>query len=275
MDKFDGKMFEKRINDYLSLLVYASLQDLDVDGSTTYSVYLFQNYANLCNARASKTKISKAGGLKPRFSISDGVRQIIMLMFKEEIREISSVVISKDESMDSVQKTIRNTNYDCYTEFISRIAAEKNRMLGTTLCGASDVTQWFANQFISCLPKLDSVLLAQFSKQFDQFLKALAWLISLSVWYRPTGGALTNEMFYAILGQQSMPMIMITNLRDRLRPKVLRPKKSKGNTVPAAPTNTATLENAPPGVKPPEEASPVTAGSPEGDDGVMDLIGDL
>ncbi len=219
MDKFNGKLFEKHINDYLSLLVYASLQDLDVDCSTPHSAMLFQSYGNLC-----KKKEHRSIGVKPRFTLSDGIRQTIMLMFVEEIKELTETTVAKDEAIDSVQKRIITEKYECYTEFISRLAADKSKALGTTLRGAIDATQWFNSQFIGCLPKLsaETVLLAQLSKQFDQFLKVLAWLISQVVWFRGVGGPVTPEVFFAILGQQSMPTVMIISLRDRLRGKKVR-----------------------------------------------------
>jgi hypothetical protein len=79
----------------------------------------------------------------------------------------------------------------------------------------------------------NSVFVCQMYTVFDNFLKALSWLMGCMITHYTR--SLSEELLIGTLAQHGLSQIMIDMLRSDLRPKKIRPARAPKNATPEPP----------------------------------------
>lgn len=224
----NAKVFEPKINEYLSKLIYAVFDDItrEWNGQVKYSNLIYQNYQNLL-----LDKKSRSDGLKNRFSVSSEVRQYITMFFVKMVNELSTIEIGDNDTIATLSEKL-DAAYapECYTTFMWGVGTQYKTKWGATLKSAGDSTQWFQGKIIEgplCKYATSSMIIALISTAFDSFLKSVAWLLGTLLWYYPV--PISSDLFLGVLKQQSLNQIMLDELASQLREKPpTKPRAKKG-----------------------------------------------
>lgn len=243
MATINAKTIEGQFRDYFNKLVYAGLKDNDIGSEkpSPYSPMSWQSYDNIL-----KEKKDRADGVKSRFTLAEPCKQFLTFLFSKMIEELKNIVMVEGDDVKAIRVKLELANAECYTEFMFGLAETLRNEFGETLKSAGDPTRWFANQIIGFLPLYSTkpVLTALIAQEFDEFLKALAWLFSKLLAYYEV--SISGELFLGTLAQQGMSQIMLDTVQSCLRAKPAakpRAKKAVVSNTPAsteAPTPTTT-----------------------------------
>jgi hypothetical protein len=217
------KLYERQFNDYLSLLIYATIQD-NIDGGGNddgYSELIYQSFGNLMKEKKDRCYV------KNRFTIQDQVRQHLLFLFKKMIEESKNINLEMEEDTAKIITKLAAANADCYSEFMFTISPHIESKFGPALKSASD-NNWFISKMIEHLSKdytsmNITITIMKIGVEFDKFLRKIAWLLGQYYWV--TKASITDKIFEVTLLQQGMTIVMIYGMTMALRPKIIRPKK--------------------------------------------------
>jgi hypothetical protein len=252
-----AKAHEKQFGDYLSKLIYAVFDDIDLswNGDQKCSPLVFQSYKNLC-----ADKKDRGAGLKNRFTISDPVRQFLAFLHTSMLEELGGIVIDDGDSVATIGTKLLEANPESYTAFMYQVASANKARFGPTLKSACDSTRWFHGQIVGALTGYAArpVITAVLSTEFDSFMKSLAWLIGKLIFYHEM--PVTETLFMGLLAQQAVCQEMLDVLQSSLRAKVPakpRPNKKAAVTPAVAPSGgPLVVPTADPIITPPEKTAP-------------------
>lgn len=267
------KTFEKRLNEYLSKMIYAVIYDLEkaMDTPPTNN-YLTQNYENIC-----KPKEKKSMGLQARFTISDDSRQLLTLIYYKMIEEIKNIKVDSSDDKTIWHKKILEANYECYVDFVLRVNNFAEKLITPTLKSVSDETKWIHSQFVGALPEYTNnlVFVSQMYKYYEDFLKSIAWIIgSLFTYY---SAKLSEDLLIGTFAQHGLSQTMIDILLADIRPKApKKPKKDGAARLRDAKTSKS-VENTPPQSDVPSQEPPAVTPvvPPPQDDVLSDIISSI
>jgi len=244
----DSKVFDNKAQILLNRLIYAAQKDIENSWNSEhpFSPNMFQSYDNLI-----KDKEHQGDGLKGRFAISDQAKQFITVMFSKMICEIKNIELVENDTIETMRTKLTDANFECYADFMFNLAATLRGEFRATLIAAGDPTMWFRAQICGMLPKYATSerIISLISAEFNDFLKAMAWLLAVHLWYKP--GTVDKGLFLATIAQQGMGQEMIDVLSDGLREKPpTKPRVTKKKTTTDEQKNSEeTTENAPDNVE--------------------------
>lgn len=228
------KAVEKALGDYMSKLIYAVLDDVDLDNDNTISQLTTQSYTNLC-----KDKEQRGDNLKNRFTISPEVKQLMTKLFTLMNDELKQVVLVDADTPATLLVKLDEANADCYSAFMFKLASKYVSQFGATLVGAGDPTGYFVGQIGGANPKYAAkpLISALVYSQFEAFLKAVSWLTGTVIWH--TGTAVNESVLMSCLTIGGLNSVMKATLKASLPEKVVKPKKPKvAKTDGATPAST-------------------------------------
>jgi len=222
------KVFEKRINDYLSLMIYGVFEDIEIfEEAKDKSIY--QHYDNLIKDPSEYNK-----GLKNRFTISTEVKQFMYYMTIKYIEEIDQINIKEDDDFETIRSKLEDEHVECMSIFMVNLASKHksgdvNYRFGNSLQCISDTSKWFNAQLSGNITGNNS-LMDKIYDNFNTFLKTLSLLIGKLIWYHET--SISAGLFRGVLFMHGLDKIFLDELTQILRPKISRAKKqTEGDEV--------------------------------------------
>lgn len=271
---------EKQFNDLLSLYIYATFDDIKAgwEGIEKWPEITTQNYKNLATPKANRPKDAegKEKKLTSVFTISTEVKQIFAKLFEKLIGELRNVDLADTDTITSVIEKVEDANAFWFSSFMFQLGAEYKSRFGTVLAGAADVSQWFPAKINGLLPqnKNKVVVMAQIGQAFDQFLKAVSWIMAKQLWYNQV--SISQNYFLGLLASLNMEQTYLDDLQGGIRKKETKPRTTKAKTPT---TDTATSAVADPGAKAPtdtvaEPEKPTTPVANATVDDIADLLDD-
>lgn len=237
-----NKASDKSLGAYLNKLIYATIADLEAESECgdRYSPMKYVNYEYLTSVEDNDIKVENI------FTMGDSVKQYLSFLLKQYISDIEEVGIEPNDTIETIHKNIVDIKFVPFSPFIFRTANLFRNCYGSTLTEANNKENWIYCQISGSLVKYatNTVTLALLAKEFDAFLKSLAYVIGRHI-YRDKC-ALNEKFFEGVVCSLGLKSSMIDEMNGGLREKKVRAKpvkKSPGDTSASATidTNTVTI----------------------------------
>jgi hypothetical protein len=227
-----AKDMEKFIGDYITLCIYAALEDSNVEADLAPSDPKYRNkleYHNLDSYKhySKLNNVQKRDDpvyLLNRFSVSSEMKQLFTFLFKRMLYEFKEITINSESTFDSIVNSLNIAITECYTSHIFNLGKQYKQYFGTNLNNCYD-DDWFTQQ---CKPYFTAstrdYVSEKVSLPFRNFIKAMSWVIAKKLWYNDKEKNLSGEFFMGVLASTGLPQIMLDEM-------VIRPKKIKTKPV--------------------------------------------
>lgn len=240
---------QKTISEFCAKAVYAAIQDLNDDSGETQgegrykSTITYQHYANLDkdNSGISKNELCS---FTPLFSMSDGAKQILTMLWGKTLTEIKNIDLADGDNYISIISKLDEKYAESGFIHILKYCDDcKNYYPDGWLNKMTDKKDWFtenAKGFVGPQNKDYAALLV--SRPFKSFLKTIARHIGIQVWYG-NYKVVTKDHVLALLTTLGFPQGFIIELESDIKPKKVSKKKpsspNKTGSVADAAANTA------------------------------------
>ena len=231
-----GKVKETEFGRYVQHLMYAACADVERDlyAESKYDKYIYYSYESIL-----KYKKDRLEGLKHRFSVNDGAKQLFAYIFDKFIEELNAIKITDKDTIATLREEISGSVDDSYFDFMCMMNDRIRHTFGSNLTTARDVTEWFRGQIIANLKHYASndKIISMIYVEFNTFLKSVALIMTKQWWYSGKtidDGALAGTFF--ALG---MNAYMSSDLTGCLRVK----PPTKPKTTKTTKKTTATTES--------------------------------
>lgn len=221
---------ETHVGEHITLLTYASLDDIGRSIGVTADPCSVQTYANL-----TRKTTDRCVGVKSRAAYNTEAKQLLAAILSMMVDELDSAGLEDGDSIEVIRKKSVEAG-GTITDFVFKTAGECASKLGQTLLAASDQKKWVKGILDSRTPTIAASiqLTTVISIGFEGFLKALAWMMAQSLPYIAPRTSIGHGPLLVTMAQLGLGHLVCEDLKSSVKvraPAKRKPAKAKADAV--------------------------------------------
>lgn len=219
---------EDKLDEYLTLLMYASIGDILADNWTRprkVSPVLVKTYQSIMEGNKDRKQ--------KEFTLDVEIAQHLVLLLDKYIQEANGLEYEDDNTQKQIAEKFDNPILDGWGSAIINFSRNQ---LSPTIDNAREPTEWLYAQTVAGLTTISTKKNLTFFVWvlFERFLKTIAWYLSHLVLYTDSK-TVTSGMFCAVLAVNGFSREMIAEIESCVRPRPVKKasprKKSAEDTA--------------------------------------------